>query len=1315
MSFIKTLVRSFTKPHTSSEGGSSTTIYVGGGNTNYDNNNLNVVNVNANTASINNLNAKNIKVDNIKSDYIDSRAANIGTVYGDTLAYSTGNIDDLTSSDIKTSKLNVTDTATINNLIAEYMQSKDIVTDNLTVNKTAHFFELIIDKINSVGGTIINTAANCSLDYVEAYDQNDEVTDIDDTAARYYRCYWKSTNAEGKAVDNKWKPNDQAICQSFNVATGVNHNVSNKYYWRLVNATDLSNSFNLSTRFINLNDEYDFDNKVLDAATDYILEFSNGFIFTDGITTVNLTAESYEGSDFDDENNVLTVHAVGDAIKIYGYDTNDDSDIILSDGDIVFDTDIHAKMSLIAVYDDGTVEYSSEDTYETYHSFTIPTDKNISYLLARVDTVEVWDECNWIDLSNTDKDGSSSAAQDQNNASIPGRGDDVCQLGYRYGSSTDPDEIARASAIIIAAYKTPDAGVNPPSYAQYQDITDYNLSIHRKTYFDATGGHIIGDFQVVAGGNQPVSLEDYIKSFNTANPCDIVVATNYTDAVDIIILQSDSSSHITDINNFPSNLQVTPRVSGSGAYPGAYTYNTFNLSLFGVTYDLLNFDNTNPTQYLPSGYEGIYLKSVFYSSYRYYNLTFDFIGTSQTVGSTSLGIYVDLTHVSSSNNYSYTKSIPVNSVSSVQGTDAEVYHLFKDTEIAEVRNSIDQSGNIDGRLYSLLRYSIIHVVGTTAEFVQPPTGFKITVDSYNINNQLIDSAMDNTTPYPYSGGKSGLGYWEFFGTSTRWWTAAVNDREAFFLVRLFNADNECVDSSVVTVNVASASLFSVEEGITTSIQAEATTRGQQYSQLTQRVDGINSTVVNQQTQIGTINSNINTINGDITDINGDISTINSDMNTMRTDISTIDQKADSISLHVDTVETNLDTFETDLQTTGIDIENGKINLNADNTNINGNLNVYNAKQGIIVYDSNNNPKISITADNLGGSYDSYSTNIGQTYDNWYESTTQKPANTASYIAPIVQVTLGNLKNNTELIFSTSIGSTDWYNENNYIDAFFYTTLIDGNYSHIVSGGTISGATYSFTFSNGSTTITRSGNFTISNDRLYLPNINVTLTADGNWIMSGSISLTLTGVKQSLASYYCGHQVFYIKGADPAVNKISLDGMLIKPSNNNVNWFGSDMTVLSNGLHEVRVTSNGIKERNYINSNTGIYNENPISCSQKVQMVYNDGTSINDDTTFVLIGNNVNPISVLLPQSTGNNYIEGRTIYIKNNSTQPHNIVANWNSASLSRVIPKDKTLSDVASSSAYDYGRYWTIPAKSQITVVCVHNEDMSVPLWYVF
>ena len=412
--------------------------------------------------------------------------------------------------------------------------------------------------------------------------------------------------------------------------------------------------------------------------------------------------------------------------------------------------------------------------------------------------------------------------------------------------------------------------------------------------------------------------------------------------------------------------------------------------------------------------------------------------------------------------------------------------------------------------------------------------------------------------------------------------------------------------------------------------------------------------------------------------------------------------------------------EGELENTGIDITNGKINLNADNTNINGNLNVYNAKQGIIVYDSNNNPKISITADNLGGSYDSYSTNIGTAYDYLYESTTKKTAGASTYTAQIIDIELGYLKNNTELILNTSAGSTDPYNENNYILVKFYKSLIDGKYSQIVEGS-ITSASYSLTFSNGTSSISRSGNFTIDNSvpayetRLYFPNINVTLNADGNWTISGNVTLILTGDKRTLECYYCGHQLFYIIGADAAVNKISLDGMLIKPSSNNINWFGSDMTAFSNGLHEIRITSNGIKERNYINSNTGTYNENPLSCSQTVQLVRNDGTSINDDATCVLLLDNLHPMGVLLPKPDSNNYIEGRTIYIKNESIQTHNIVADWYSSSSGIVIPKDSNFDDTMRNSRYDYGRYLPVPPKSQMTLICIHNENISVPRWYAF
>ena len=110
--------------------------------------------------------------------------------------------------------------ASINNL-----NSQNINTHNLTVTGSAHFFELIIDKLKSVGGTVILSVANAKIDKVVSVSGG-------------YKLYWRKEDADrAKAISNDFAVNDQVICQSFNAQTGISHNVSNKYYWRLVTAT----------------------------------------------------------------------------------------------------------------------------------------------------------------------------------------------------------------------------------------------------------------------------------------------------------------------------------------------------------------------------------------------------------------------------------------------------------------------------------------------------------------------------------------------------------------------------------------------------------------------------------------------------------------------------------------------------------------------------------------------------------------------------------------------------------------------------------------------------------------------------------------------------------------------------------------------------------------------------------------------------------------------------------------------------------------------------------------------------------------------
>lgn len=89
-----------------------------------------------------------------------------------------------------------------------------IEVDRGLFRKTVTFYELLIQKIKSVGGQILlsPTQMNC----IKVEEQADS-----------YRCYFKN-NEDGKVIYNEFEVNDLARRQDFNVKTG------SKYYWRKV-------------------------------------------------------------------------------------------------------------------------------------------------------------------------------------------------------------------------------------------------------------------------------------------------------------------------------------------------------------------------------------------------------------------------------------------------------------------------------------------------------------------------------------------------------------------------------------------------------------------------------------------------------------------------------------------------------------------------------------------------------------------------------------------------------------------------------------------------------------------------------------------------------------------------------------------------------------------------------------------------------------------------------------------------------------------------------------------------------------------------
>lgn len=579
----QTNITAYGRPKSSREGGSTVINYT----------------VNGGGYGSSNINARSATINRIKSELIDTNILNAGTgnfVYlvatdgtistlrGTDLNYQSGYIDELQVSKLKAHELTMnepTDIAKITTIFNEYLQGKEIVTDYLTVNKAAHFFEVVIDKIKSVGGTIINTACNSTIDYVQGLDANDELTDN----PIKYRCYFKRTQDDGTHITNDWMVNDQAICQACNLVPGASYDKGTHYYWRLV----VGRNNEEAPVYVNFN-----TGEVDDESTtqpDYFVVFKYGegtsVIFTydktignDGGTPVKKTVTAYTSSSdiatdmtvtsdgielkIEDTIHGLTVlpdeEIVGQSTDVDGIATNiTQKPVMMGGGDATFsfETMSPTRLNVAFVFDDGTIEFhpigsiieeynanhvgdqnytalNPDTDYLTEYSVGILSEKNINFVSITSDEVNVWNSCHWIDLGNGTGEYDipqhiidDPVESDFNMA--PVAGDNIVQLGYRYTQlpgyentqawkDAHVDEVSRASAIIIAAYKTPDGGgtvngrvikpIVPPSYAQYQNITSFSLYAYRGTYMDASGGYFKGN--LVSESGDIINIDDQL-------------------------------------------------------------------------------------------------------------------------------------------------------------------------------------------------------------------------------------------------------------------------------------------------------------------------------------------------------------------------------------------------------------------------------------------------------------------------------------------------------------------------------------------------------------------------------------------------------------------------------------------------------------------------------------------------------------------------------------------------------------------------------------------------------------------------------------
>lgn len=507
-------VQTYPVAHDKNGGGGGGKTYMMGGQSNVPSD-LFVHSINASLGNIKHLTSTSMSANDANFIYVTANDGNIYKIKGNDLDYYNGHIanlgvDFLTAESLDSKNLSALK-ATIDELI-----SQNITTKDLTVTGKAHFFELVIDKIRSVGGQLILTPTSCIVDYVEYYKNGNILHDPADFAdADYFNIYWRGSDPYGRKVNNEWIVGDQAICQSFNnVAEGTNNNVTNKKYWMLVNQR-------IDDKWINLKT----GETITDSSAEFLTSYNtismmmydttwtyNNIVDNNDITW-NCAVQTVDDSPVEGVRWADMGAGTGCALNGYFMTSNklfglkitpsgENANRLTDKLKFSFEQDISGStapaslMNVTVTFQDDTFMYfnnvqAKKDDHDNYvlenGHYIFELDLSEANMPISIITVVCaqdveWHKCHGIMIGNGDNGKWAGGV------GYPEIGDNLVQLGYRYG-----DEPDRQSAIIISAYKSPDSALKSPSYAHYQGINNFELDSHRGSYFDANGARFVGD------------------------------------------------------------------------------------------------------------------------------------------------------------------------------------------------------------------------------------------------------------------------------------------------------------------------------------------------------------------------------------------------------------------------------------------------------------------------------------------------------------------------------------------------------------------------------------------------------------------------------------------------------------------------------------------------------------------------------------------------------------------------------------------------------------------------------------------------------
>lgn len=363
----------------------------------------------------------------------------------------------------------------------DILKAAEAYINNLTVTGSAHFFELIIDKIRSVGGAIMLTPG----DGFELWGYNL-------SGKNNINLWWVCDDVKG-AKYNHWKVNDQALCKSFDDSVlGESTYIENKNWWAKVVAVNEAPTWcvKLGT------DKYN---------PDLVTSLPNN-------TYYNNTHSYLRKTDFMPSDKYVYVEKTNRANWI-----SNEEYFNLSSSD-------KSKYEYSQLYihqnDDGSViqitklQYDNTDPINT--DLLVYDKKEKSWRLLRDFCKADCKSCFSITIDKTkcSPDSTFSVGEGSYKSYVFQEGDNIVMLG----NQTDEN---RQNAIYLNAGgqgDSLDTDIRPPFFAQYKGINDFDLKSHRLTWFSGgwvgaqgTQGfanNIQGNLKIATGE----SVEDYVGS-----------------------------------------------------------------------------------------------------------------------------------------------------------------------------------------------------------------------------------------------------------------------------------------------------------------------------------------------------------------------------------------------------------------------------------------------------------------------------------------------------------------------------------------------------------------------------------------------------------------------------------------------------------------------------------------------------------------------------------------------------------------------------------------------------------------------------------